>query len=54
LNYAKQVDPSILLQNTEFDEIFDQKVGRCAYWLEFTRSNYKDDLTRSRECIDYG
>ena len=49
LNYAKQVEPNILLQNTEFDEIFNQKVGRCAYWLEFTRSNYGDDLTRSRE-----
>lgn len=54
LNYAKQVDPTILLQSSEFDDIFDQKVGRCAYWLEFTRSNYGDDLTRSRECIDYG
>jgi len=44
----------VLLQASEFDRIFDAKVGRCAYWLEFTRSNYADDLTRSRECIDYG
>lgn len=54
LNYAKQVDSSVLLQISEFDAIFDEKVERCAYWLEFTRSNYNDDLTRSRECIDYG
>jgi len=44
----------VLLQASEFEKIFDNKVNNCAYWLEFTRSNYNDDLTYSRECIDYG
>lgn len=54
LNYAKQVDPTILLQNTEFDTMFNDKVKDCSNWLEFTRTNYSGDLTMSRECINYG
>jgi len=44
----------VLLKASEFEKIFDGKVASCAYWIEFTRSNYNDDLTYSRECIDYG
>ena len=33
-NYSKQVDPSILLQNDQFETMFNQKVHGCSNWLE--------------------
>lgn len=54
LNYAKQVDPTIMIQTTEFDNMFSNEVTECANWLKFTRTDYTGDLTRSRECISFG
>lgn len=54
LNYAKQVDPSVMIQSTEFDSMFYNEVTGCANWLKFTRTDYSGDLTRSRECISFG
>ena len=54
LNYAKQVDPTVSIQTSEFDGMFNPTVEGCANWLKFTRTDYSGDLTRSRECISFG
>lgn len=54
LNYAKQVDPTVSIETSEFDSMFNPTVAGCANWLKFTRTNYSGDLTRSRECISFG
>jgi len=54
LNYAKQVDPTVMINSNEFDSMFYNDVTGCANWLKFTRTDYSGDLTRSRECISFG
>merc|ERR1712151_1173461 len=34
--------------------MFNQKVHGCSNWLEFTRTDWSGDLTRSRECLEFG
>ena len=54
LNYAKHIDNSIMINSSALDAMFNTKVIDCGIWTKFTGSTMQDDLTRSRECIQFG
>lgn len=54
LNYAKKTDPSIMLTVDDMIGLFNKKINKCAAWVNFTKSRSNADMTKSRECVDYG
>lgn len=54
LNYARQIDNGIMLTVSQLDSVFNKNIKACSQWVKFTNTKLNGDLTRSRECIQYG
>jgi len=54
LNYARQVIPSMAVDDQILWKMFPDDVHKCSEWIQYTEANSDSDFTRSAPCLKYG